>query len=44
MNKVGRTNIYMNFINKTKNYFNCCSDSRKRLIFFGNADTLEFFT
>ena len=37
-NKEGRSYIYMNyicyFINKTKNYFICCSDSRKRIIFF----------
>ena len=28
---------------KTKNYFICCFDSRKRIIFFANADTLQFF-
>ena len=28
---------------KTKNYVICCFDSRKRIIFFGNANTLQFF-
>ena len=30
-------------VNKMKNYFICCSDSRKHIIFFENADTRVFF-
>ena len=45
--KQSRKDFYLHelccFINKTKKYFICCSDSRKCIIFFGNADTLEFF-
>ena len=43
--KQSRKNLYFHelccFINKTKNYFICCSCSRKHIIFFGNADALS---
>ena len=38
-----RKNLYLHelccLINKTKNYFICCSDNRNRLIFFRNAES-----
>ena len=45
--KVGILNLYLCelccFVNKMKNYFICCSESRKHIIFYRNADSLEFF-